>query len=534
MLRDYQKDILNKLTASNSNDLVQLDTGGGKTLIMASLAKICNNFIIIAHRNILIWQISKTLASVGINHNIIATKYTLQKCAIYNKKHFGKTFIDQLLNNRFCASIDSIISRHKHRKLRLDTSFNYLIIIDEAHHCIDENKWGKLRSIFPNSRIVGFTATPCRLDGKSLKSVFNNLVQAEKLIYNSVKTLIEQNFLSDFEVYTIPSNFDFKALKLGINNEYTQQSLDAAICKSTIVGDVIKHYKKLANGKQAVIMCVSILNAEVMANKFLEEGIAAACISSNMSQVEISRRLDLFLAKEIKVLCNVDMVGEGFDVPGIECLIMARKTNSLVSYRQWIGRSLRPCEGKEYAIILDHVANVFRHDMPDSHIDWSLDQPPESARTTNLVACEKCHFTFYGWMIICPHCGFENDLRRGAALGDFYVNQSVVNINLCLAKRDEIDKKIKEENHKKRLETEIIFPKSEFAKTTIGMACEKLRNLFIEINLNYYSFKEINDFLAHRETQCETFWINHFSVNDIKSPNPNKFRRVFIKWERSR
>src|SRR5690606_32101368 len=137
---------------------------------------------------------------------------------------------------------------------------------------------------------------------------------------------------------------------------------------------------KRASGKSAVMMCPSILNSKEFAVKFRDAGISAASVSSIDSATAISRIIDEFIAGRIKVLCNVDIVGEGFDFPKIECLIIANKTRSLVRYRQWVGRALRCAPGKYRAIIIDHVgiiAGENGHGMPDYNINWDIENPPK-------------------------------------------------------------------------------------------------------------------------------------------------------------
>ncbi|MBK7543183.1 MAG: hypothetical protein IPI57_15815 [Candidatus Competibacteraceae bacterium] len=118
-------------------------------------------------------------------------------------------------------------------------------------------------------------------------------------------------------------------------------SLEVALSKSQIVGDAVTEYRRLADGKLAVAMCVSIKNAEKAAEESGRPEFRPLTFPRRWGTIEIARRVDAFRAREILVLCNVDMVGEGFDLPGIEALIMLRKTASLTAYRQWIGGALQ-------------------------------------------------------------------------------------------------------------------------------------------------------------------------------------------------
>ena len=157
-LRDYQQSIYRQLTASNDDAVFQLETGGGKTAIIAKLND--RPTINIAHRNMLIEQISQTLTNVGVYHKIIGNSQIEKRCQLYQRNHN----MVMKENNVYVGTIQSIAARYKTGRLNLDTSLPYQIIIDECHHVADGNMWAKLGEIFPNARFIGATATPCRLD----------------------------------------------------------------------------------------------------------------------------------------------------------------------------------------------------------------------------------------------------------------------------------------------------------------------------------------------------------------------------------
>lgn len=168
ILRDYQIDILNQLKNSTQNDLVQLDTGAGKTPIEAALAKWAPYCMLVAHRITLITQISEKLAAFGIEHDTVSTEHTRRLCMSVHRT-LGQTVIRRGHESRIVVSIDSLHAQLKRGGLaHIDLSLPWLVIIDEAHHVIPDNKWGILKYMLPNARIVGFTATPARMDGESL------------------------------------------------------------------------------------------------------------------------------------------------------------------------------------------------------------------------------------------------------------------------------------------------------------------------------------------------------------------------------
>lgn len=524
-LRDYQSDITRQIQGSSTHDLIQLDTGGGKTPVLAAIAEQSALVLFIAHRTILIDQISRTLAGFGLDHGVIATEHTIRRC-IGAHRRIGRMHVDRANGTRLVASIDSLIARHKRGRLTIDTAAPWRVLIDEAHHVLRANKWGRLADILPNARFIGCTATPCRLDGRSLHrekdGLFDRIVQAETLRDDSCRTLIRRGYLSDFRVYSIASNGDEGTLKFSkAIGDYTQQSMSIFVDGSTIVGDAVTHYRRLAEGRQAVAMCVTIRNAEELAAQFRADGIPATCVSSRLGAVEVARRIDAFVNREVKVLCNVDMVGEGFDVPGIEALIMCRKTASLVAYRQWIGRALRPAQND--AIIIDHVGNVITHGLPDRTIRWDIRRPPAGTSRINLVACPKCGHVHHGWLETCPECGEPIDLRP-KGVGRAYVDLRFVDVELCEHKRACI-------RRDEQIVSETVPAPDVFGGAAVGQACRKLRDRMIEaLASGGTAPAEINAFSHSQEAIRQSWWIQRFTLRDLHNGN-EKFIREFKKWQ---
>ncbi|MBK8896885.1 MAG: DEAD/DEAH box helicase family protein [Candidatus Competibacteraceae bacterium] len=170
-LRDYQANILSQVATATTNDLVQLDTGAGKTPVEAALAKRAERCIVLAHRNLLISQISEKLAAAGVFHGVIGTEHTRRRCMIDQRRGgYQNHIIADEGATVFAASVQSVLARHHRHRLPADPSLPWLLIVDEAHHAIKDNMWGKLAEIFQNARIVGFTATPPAPTGKALAS----------------------------------------------------------------------------------------------------------------------------------------------------------------------------------------------------------------------------------------------------------------------------------------------------------------------------------------------------------------------------
>ncbi len=521
ILRDYQADIRAQVESATSDDLVQLDTGAGKTPIMAALAMQAERCIVVAHRNVLIEQASEKLAAFGLEHDVIASEHTRRRCAAAHLRHHGRSLVRRGVRHRIVASIDTIASRMRREAVGIDTSLPWLIQIDEAHHVVAENKWGALRDLFPAARIVGYTGTPARLDGKSLHAdrggLFTRLVQAEALRQSSTVELIRRRHLCPMRVITPPEEL----ARLGRG-------------ELTIVGDPVESYRRLAPGRRAVVMCASIRNAQEHAEAFRAAGIPAACISSEMSAATVAHVLDAFGSGRVLVLCNVDMVGEGFDLPAVEVLIMLRRTASFVAYRQWVGRALRPAEGKREALIIDHVGNVIEHGMPDDPVAWDLLAPPRGLDKIRSAPCEACGRWYPVDERCCPDCGETNGLLTRGSVGGNYVYLRE-RLDLALVERER--RAIAIESEAEAMRQRVIWPASmqHPGHGLIEMARSRIRRWFVAgLEAEAVPPEQINAFLRSPEAAGMTFWSSQFTASDTSSEDTKKRMRAFKKWQKSK
>ncbi len=277
-----------------------------------------------------------------------------------------------------------------------------LIITDENHHSL-ASSYRKIYDCFPSARRVGFTATPVRLNGGGLGDVNDVLIEGP-----TVTELIEWGNLAPFKYYA-PEIIDTSKLKIR-RGEYVASDIEDLFQSKAIWGDVVKHYKKLSDGKQAICYCSSIKQSKRMAKEFNDNGIVAKHIDGETPKAEREVAIEYFRQGNIMILCNVDLISEGFDVPDCNTAILLRPTQSLSLYIQQAMRPMRYKEGKT-AIIIDHVGNVGRFGTPDMERDWSL-EPKKGSNTTvkeenPVKQCMECFYTVKRNTIVCPECGYE-------------------------------------------------------------------------------------------------------------------------------
>jgi len=283
---------------------------------------------------------------------------------------------------------------------------------DECHHVLAENLWGKACKLFPNAFGLGVTATPLRADGKGLGSHADGLFDA-MVVGPSMRELIERGYLSEYRVFAPPSDIDLSKVTTTDSGDFSPPKLREARRRSHITGDVVKHYLRIAPGKLGVTFEVDIDSATETAAAYRAAGVTAEVVSSKTPEALRRQILRRFRAREVLQLVNVDLFGEGFDLPAIEVVSMARPTMSYGLFCQQFGRALRPLDGKTHAIIIDHVSNVIRHRLPDAPREWSLDRRERRARSAAddaipLRTClnEECVQVYERVLPACPFCGF--------------------------------------------------------------------------------------------------------------------------------
>lgn len=413
------------------NVLGVLPTGGGKTRTFADIildrdAPSCA----IAHRQELVGQISLALAREGVRHRIIGPTKVVKMCVNQHMEKLGRSYFDP--NSwHAVAGVDTLIRRKD--ELRGWASSVRLWVEDEAHHVLTRNKWGESVLMFPNANGLGVTATPTRADGHGLGSdsdgVFDEMVEGP-----SMRELIDAGYLTDYIIYAPKSEGYVRPTGVGkASGDFTRDNMKKATRESKIVGDIVEHYLRIAPGKLGVTFMPDIESAKEVAAQFNARGVPAeACSSLNTDEERISM-LRRFERREILQLVNVDLFGEGFDLPAIEVISFGRPTESLSLYIQQFGRVLRlmlapelharwegmapeqrlaaiASSSKPRGIVIDHVGNVERHQLPDSYRAWSLDRRERrsSGPQPGVVPMWTCNECLASWERIhgaCLACG---------------------------------------------------------------------------------------------------------------------------------
>ena len=391
-----------------------LPTGGGKTVVVSSIV---NDFkddqVILAHRQELIGQISLTLASMGISHNLIASNKLIKEISTLQVKSFNRSFIDPWAKTT-CAGVDTLLRRLEKTEFKQWSRKIKRWTIDECHHVLKKNKWGKVANVFPNATGLGVTATPTRTDGYGLGShndgIFNDMV-----IGPTMTNLITMGNLTQYRIFCVDAdNFDLSNVPIDNNGDFNKNKVSAAIEQSTITGDAVTHYLRYANGIRGLTFCTDIKAARKTTDKFNQAGVPAMLVTAKTPIEDRLNASKWLKSGKLLQLVNVDIFGEGYDLPAVGCVSMLRPTQSLNLFMQQFGRALRPLPGKTHAIIFDHVGNVQRHGFPDMPRIWTLEPKIKRTKSTlteelaiPITTCKNagCFAPYDSRLSKCPYCG---------------------------------------------------------------------------------------------------------------------------------
>lgn len=382
-LRPFQTEIIGETRSlmrnGITNILIQSPTGSGKTVTCAYMLDAAQQkgfeswFLV--HRRELIKQSVRTLNVMGVPHGVIASGF------------------EPSLNKSVQVCSVGTLARRLHK-----VKPPKLIVWDEAHHCA-AGSWSKIHAAFPNTFHIGLTATPERLDGKGLKQWFSHMIKGPP-----VEWLIEQNYLCRYRAFA-PSSISVAGVHTRMG-DYNRVELAEAADKPTITGDAIREYQRHCPGARVVVFCVSVKHSEHVVQAFNNSGIPAAHVDGAMSNRARDAAIDDFVNGRTRVLSNVDLFGEGFDVPAIQGVIMLRPTKSTALYLQQVGRALRPDDGKDCAFILDHAGNIAQHGLPDEEREWSLDgRKKTKSEGPKVKLCDTCFYANPVYASKCEECG---------------------------------------------------------------------------------------------------------------------------------
>ena len=343
-LRPYQREAIEALLAARRlgvrRMVVCLPTGAGKTVIFSHLAQLAQRqVLVLAHREELLAQAREKLQHALQGTAVVALERGNERGASDAK-----------------VLVCSIRSLHEQRLAEVIRGRNLgLVIYDECHHAAAEDNLRVLRQIGvfePDWRgtLLGFTATTSRGDGKGLDTVFERIVYSRTL-----PDLIEQGYLSKLRGYRISTSADLTRLSPSTGGDFREVELACAVDIEERNALVARSIQELARDRRTIAFCVTVNHATNLCRSLNAVGVPAGIVHGAMPSERRAQALADFRAGTTQVLCNVAVLTEGFDDPGVSCVAMARPTRSEGLYAQCVGRGTRLFPGKKDCLILDFV-----------------------------------------------------------------------------------------------------------------------------------------------------------------------------------
>ena len=342
-LYDYQLDMKRRVGeafGAHRSVMVQMPTGTGKTCLLVACVRawLSQNegaVWIVVHRRELVEQI------VG----------TLQE--------------EDLVGDRVRVFSIQWLSRHVGELAERPS----LLVIDEAHHAVAKTYKAVVEAC-PGAKVLGLTATPCRLTRRGFTDLFEVLLQSWP--YNR---FIAEGRLSLYDYMSVRAdNEDWRVVRSlerrGADGDFSLREMSERLDVRPSIGRLCDTVLRYAREKKGIVYAIDIRHAEHIAAYYREHGIDAVAISAKTSGEERCRLIEQFKAGETQVLVNVDLFGEGFDCPDVEFIQLARPTLSLAKYLQQVGRGMRVFDGKRYCLILDNVGLYRLFGLPSEDRDW--------------------------------------------------------------------------------------------------------------------------------------------------------------------
>ncbi len=377
--RAYQRKAIDKVVKYLDTDqpdvVVVSPPGSGKTVMIADLAKRALGWewpvVILAHTWEILNQNFDTLVRLGVP-----------------KSDIGMMVAKGRLVDRIRPDAPIQIVSKPTAMRRKDLPEATLVIIDETQHAPAEG-YSKLLQRWSDAAWVGFTATPIRLDGKGLDDIFIHMIIAA-----FPSELIRAGHIARPRLFFNGKLPDLSNLKV-VAGDFALGELQKRVDKPSLTGNIVKHYLRLTPGIRTIAFAVGIEHAKNGAAAFRRASISSEHIDGKMSVGTREAVLERFRSGQTQVLWSVGVLAEGYDLPSIGAIILARPTMSLALYLQQTGRVMRKY-GRRRPILLDHAGHCQRFALAEADRKWTL-----AGNGANLLLERRPR--------VCGHCGFGND-----------------------------------------------------------------------------------------------------------------------------
>jgi superfamily II DNA or RNA helicase len=320
--------------------LAVLPTGSGKTIVFSKIAeREKGRVLILAHRDELIQQARAKLESAtGIVADVEQAEHKAE-----------------LSSRVVVGSIQTMAARGG----RWPANHFSTIIIDEAHRTLGDSYLNFLE-LHPGSKVLGVTATPDRSDKQELGTFYEDVAYEVSLV-----EMIRQGYLCKIRVRQVPLQIDVSGARKAMG-DFNQDDIDA------ILSPYLPQIAQAIPKDRKTIVFLPLVKTS---RSFTAQCILAGHDAEHIDGDSNDRRdiLQRFHAKPTGVLCNSSLLTEGYDEPGIDCVVCLRPTTSRGLYSQIIGRGTRIASGKDHLLVLDFLWLTGKHPLvrPSSLVSGS-------------------------------------------------------------------------------------------------------------------------------------------------------------------
>ncbi len=398
-LRPYQRESIDAIYSyfqeKSGHPLIVIPTAGGKSLVMATFIHEAlelyppTRILVITHVRELISQ----------NHAELMGIWPEAPAGIHSAGLKARDVESQVL---FCG----IQSVHKRA---YDIQRCDLILVDEAHliprktNTMYRRFLDDLTRINPYMKIIGFTATPFRLDSGMLHQGKDALF--DEITYEvSVRDLVDQGYLSPLISKQTDTQLDVEGVGTR-GGEFIASQLEAAVDLEPITRNAVDEIIAFGKDRRSwLLFCSGISHAEHIRDTVRARGHSCECIFGSTPQAERDEIIAAFKRGEIRALAAMNVLTTGFNAPAVDLIAMLRPTKSTGLYVQIAGRGTRLAPGKENCLVLDFAGNVARHGPIDLVKAPSREKGDGDAP---IKVCPECQTINHAAVRHCESCGFE-------------------------------------------------------------------------------------------------------------------------------
>ena len=401
-LRPYQRTAIEALydyfAASVGNPLIVMPTGTGKSVVIAGFTREA----IAAYGDTRVLILTHVKELIQQNFMALLRAWPEAPAGIYSAGLSRRDIHAQIL----FAGIQSI-HRHARQVQRCD-----LVLIDEAH-LLGRGDSGMYRSFLAQLneinagllKVVGFTATPYRLDSGMLHEGKDRLF-TDIAFQVPVLDMIQQGYLCPVVPKQTTTQLDVGGVGTR-GGEFIAKDLEAAVDRDEVTRAAVAEIVQHGEGRGSwLVFCSGVAHARHVRDAIREHGVSCETVTGDTPGPERDAILAAFKAGRLRCVTNANVLTTGFDAPGVDLIALLRPTKSVGLYVQMVGRGTRLAEGKDDCLVLDFAGNTARHGPIDT-VDGRKKEKSEEPGEAPIKVCPECQTINHASVRRCIECDHE-------------------------------------------------------------------------------------------------------------------------------